>query len=134
MAIETNSALAVDEDGEKILKAGTVYPSNDASALGIVLKDVILGEKLYNKLFHRKDKAPSFETEDPVEWVESKINSFSEPIDNLGAVDVEEWNQIDNLGFVDVDVEEWNQNTHNIFQNLSEEKRLEILKLFATKD
>lgn len=42
MAIETNSALAVDEDGEKILKAGTVYPSNDASALGIVLKDVIL--------------------------------------------------------------------------------------------
>ena len=99
-----------------------------------ILKDVILGEKIYNKLFHRKDKALFFETEDPVEWVESKINSFSEPIDNLGAVDVEEWNQIDNLGFVDVDVEEWNQNIHNIFQNLSEEKRLEILKLFATKD
>lgn len=42
MSIETNSALAVDEDGEKILKAGTVYPSNDKAALGIVLKDVIL--------------------------------------------------------------------------------------------
>lgn len=42
MAIETNSALAVDEDGEKILKAGTVYPSNDKAALGIVLKDVVL--------------------------------------------------------------------------------------------
>ena len=74
-----------------------------------ILKDVILGEKIYNKLFHRKDKAPFFETEDPVEWVEPKINPLSEPIDNLGAVDVEEWNQ----------------NTHNIFQNLSEEKRVE---------
>lgn len=42
MSIETNSALAVDEDGEKILKAGTVYPSNDKAALGIVLKDVVL--------------------------------------------------------------------------------------------
>ena len=97
-----------------------------------ILKDVILGEKIYNKLFHRKDKTPFFETTDPVEWVELKINTFSEPIDNLGVVDVEEWNQIDNLE--DVDVEEWNQHTHNIFQNLSEEKRLEILKLFATKD
>ena len=83
-----------------------------------ILKDVILGEKIYNKLFHRKDKAPFFETEYPVEWVEPKINSFSEPIDNLGVADVEEWNQ----------------NKHNIFQNLSEERRLEILKLFATKD
>ena len=83
-----------------------------------ILKDVILGEKIYNKLFHRKDKTPFFETTDPVKWVEPKINTFPEPIDNLGAVDVEEWNQ----------------NKHNIFQNLSEERRLEILKLFATKD
>ena len=121
-----------------------------------ILKDVILGEKLYNKLFHRKDKAPFFETIDTVwgeptepidnwvvddvkEWVEPEINSFSEPIDNWGVVDAEEWNQnnsfsepIDNWGVVDT--EEWNQNEHNIFQNLSEEKRLAILKLFATKD
>ena len=76
------------------------------------------GEKIYNKLFHRKDKAPFFETTDPIECVEPEINSFSEPIDNWGVVDAEEWNQ----------------NEHNIFQNLSEEKRLEILKLFATKD
>ena len=104
-----------------------------------ILKDVILGEKIYNKLFHRKDKTPFFETTDPIECVEPKINSFSEPIDNWGVVDAEEWNQnnsfsepIDNWGVVDT--EEWNQNEHNIFQNLSEEKRLEILKLFATKD
>ncbi len=83
-----------------------------------ILKDVILGEKLYNKLFHRKDKAPSFETEDILEWDEPKINSFSEPIDNFGVADVEEWNQ----------------NKYNIFQNLSEERKLEILKLFETKD
>ena len=83
-----------------------------------ILKDVILGEKIYNKLFHRKDKALFFETTDPIECVEPKINSFSEPIDNWGVVDAEEWNQ----------------NEHNIFQNLSEEKKLEILKLFATKD
>jgi hypothetical protein len=56
--------------------------------------------------------------DDVEEWVEPEINSFSEPIDNWGVVDAEEWNQ----------------NEHNIFQNLSEEKRLEILKLFATKD
>ena len=68
--------------------------------------------------FIEKIKHLFFETEDPVEWVEPKINPLSEPIDNLGVADVEEWNQ----------------NTHNIFQNLSEEKRVEILKLFATKD
>ena len=100
-----------------------------------ILKDVILGEKIYYKLFHRKDKAPFFETIDTV-WVEP-----TEPIDNWVVDDVEEWVEpeinyfsepIDNWGVVDT--EEWNQNEHNIFQNLSEEKRLEILKLFATKD
>ena len=115
-----------------------------------ILKDVILGEKIYNKLFHRKDKAPFFETIDTVwveptepidnwvvddveEWVEPEINSFSEPIDNWGVTNVEGWDQLNSLS-EPIDVEEWNQNNHNIFQNLSEEKRLEILKLFATKD
>ena len=100
-----------------------------------ILKDVILGEKLYNKLFHRKDKELFFETDTPVEWVESKINTFSEPIDNLGVVDadVEEvWNK---QKFSDpIDVEEWNQNMYNVFQNLNEEEKMRILKLFETKD
>ena len=82
-----------------------------------ILKDVILGEKIYNRLFHRKDKVPFFETADPVECVEPKINPFSEPIVNWGVVDVEEWFEpkinpfsepIVNWGVVDV--EEWNQN------------------------
>ena len=97
-----------------------------------ILKDVILGEKIYNKLFHRKDKEPLFETTDPIEFVEPKISSFSEPIDNWGVAN-EEWNQNNSLS-EPIDIEEWNQNKHNIFQNLSEERRLEILKLFETKD
>lgn len=31
---------AVTENGRKIIKAGTIYPSNDASAKGIVFQDV----------------------------------------------------------------------------------------------
>lgn len=31
---------ATDVDGRKIVKAGTIYPSNDAKALGVVLNDV----------------------------------------------------------------------------------------------
>lgn len=33
-------AKGVDVDGRKIIKAGTIYPSNDSSAKGIVLEDV----------------------------------------------------------------------------------------------
>lgn len=34
-----NSALAVDVDGRKIIKAGTFYPSNDSKAVGVVFND-----------------------------------------------------------------------------------------------
>ena len=34
-----DDAAAVTEDGRKIVKAGTLYPSNDASAIGIVWAD-----------------------------------------------------------------------------------------------
>lgn len=37
---EGTKAMAVDEDGRKIIKAGTVFPTNDASAIGIVFEDV----------------------------------------------------------------------------------------------
>lgn len=34
-----NSALAVDVDGRKVIKAGTFYPSNDSKAVGVVFND-----------------------------------------------------------------------------------------------
>lgn len=37
---EKDSALAVVEDGRKIIKAGTVFPSNDENAKGLVFQDV----------------------------------------------------------------------------------------------
>lgn len=37
--IEKGSALAVEEDGRKIVKAGTIYPANTASAQGVILND-----------------------------------------------------------------------------------------------
>lgn len=33
-------ALSVDVDGKKIIKAGTIFPANDATAKGIVLSDL----------------------------------------------------------------------------------------------
>lgn len=33
-------AMATDEDGYKIIKAGTVFPANDGTAEGIVFEDV----------------------------------------------------------------------------------------------
>lgn len=35
-----DDAAAATEDGKKIVKAGTIYPTNDASAVGVVLYDV----------------------------------------------------------------------------------------------
>lgn len=36
----TTNAAVVTENGRKIIKAGTVYPSNDASAQGIIFQDI----------------------------------------------------------------------------------------------
>jgi len=35
----TNPGIAVLEDGRYIVKAGTIYPANDATAIGVVLND-----------------------------------------------------------------------------------------------
>lgn len=35
-----NDAAATTSDGRKIIKAGTIYPANGASAIGIVFNDV----------------------------------------------------------------------------------------------
>ena len=35
-----NDAAAATVDGRKIIKAGTIYPANDANALGVVFSDV----------------------------------------------------------------------------------------------
>ena len=37
--LEKDSALAVTEEGKKIVKAGTIFPANDATAIGVVLND-----------------------------------------------------------------------------------------------
>lgn len=34
-----DSGVSIEEDGRWIVKAGTIYPSNDANAVGIVLQD-----------------------------------------------------------------------------------------------
>lgn len=35
-----DSALAVEEGGRKIIKAGTIFPANDATAQGVVFSDL----------------------------------------------------------------------------------------------
>ena len=37
---KTSSPLITTENGRKIIKAGTVYPSNDVSAQGIIFQDI----------------------------------------------------------------------------------------------
>lgn len=39
-----DSSLAVTENGRKIIKAGTIYPANDATAVGIVFNDLDVTE------------------------------------------------------------------------------------------
>ncbi len=36
----SNSGLSADDEGKIIIEGGTVYPSNDANAVGIVFEDV----------------------------------------------------------------------------------------------
>lgn len=33
-------AAAITEDGRKVVKAGTIYPANDATAIGVVFNDM----------------------------------------------------------------------------------------------
>lgn len=37
--LEKDSALAVTVEGRKVVKAGTLYPANDATAIGVILND-----------------------------------------------------------------------------------------------
>jgi len=43
-----NTTLAVTEEGKKVLKAGTIYPANDATAKGVVLADLVLEDDFGN--------------------------------------------------------------------------------------
>lgn len=59
-----NDAAATTVEGRKIIKAGTVYPTNDASAVGMVLYDVDVTEgdadgALLLHGFVKKDKLPA---------------------------------------------------------------------------
>ena len=58
-----NDEAATEVDGRKIVKAGTVYPKNDATAVGMVLYDVDVTEgdadgALLLHGFVKKDKLP----------------------------------------------------------------------------
>ena len=58
-----DTTLAVTENGRKIVKAGTVYPANDATATGIVFTDLDVtdGEKQGAIITHgyiKKSKMP----------------------------------------------------------------------------
>ena len=58
-----NDAAAATVEGRKIIKAGTVYPKNDATAIGMVLYDVDVTEgdadgALLVHGFVDKDKLP----------------------------------------------------------------------------
>lgn len=61
---DKQSGLATVEDGRYIVKAGTIYPSNDASATGVVLNDydVTDGEVAMAVVVHgfvQKSKLPA---------------------------------------------------------------------------
>ena len=52
--LEQNSGLAVEEDGRKIVKAGTIYPANDETAIGVILNDydVTDGDQMASIVIH----------------------------------------------------------------------------------
>lgn len=43
-----DTELAVTENGKKVLKAGTIYPANGATAVGVVLADLVLEDDFGN--------------------------------------------------------------------------------------
>lgn len=52
--LEKDSALAVTVEGRKIVKAGTIFPANDATAIGVILNDhdVTDGDKMAAVVIH----------------------------------------------------------------------------------
>ena len=53
-AISGSAGLAVLQDGRYVVKAGTVYPKNDATAVGIILNDydVTDGDQMMSVVIH----------------------------------------------------------------------------------
>lgn len=46
--VDNTSALVTTVDGRKVVKAGTIYPANDATARGVVLRDVDVTDSAQN--------------------------------------------------------------------------------------
>lgn len=62
--LEKGSSLAVTEEGRKIVKAGTIFPANDATAIGVILNDydVTDGDQAAAVVIHgfiQKSKLPA---------------------------------------------------------------------------
>ena len=53
-AIQGSTGLAVEEGGRYVVKAGTFYPANDATAIGVVLNDydVTDGDQMMAVVIH----------------------------------------------------------------------------------
>ena len=43
---KADNAQVVTENGRKVLKAGTIYPSNDTNAVGIIYQDVDVTDEI----------------------------------------------------------------------------------------
>lgn len=52
--LEKDSTLATTVEGRKVVKAGTLFPANDATAIGVVLNDydVTDGDKMAAVVIH----------------------------------------------------------------------------------
>lgn len=62
-SIPQDSELAVTEDGRKIVKAGTIFPANDATAIGVIMNDydITYGDAVVAVIIHgfiRTEKLP----------------------------------------------------------------------------
>lgn len=61
---DTDSGLAIKENGRWVVKAGSIYPSNDENAIGVVLQDydVTDGDKNIAVVVHGFIKLSNMET------------------------------------------------------------------------
>ena len=67
--IKKDSTLAKDIEGHKIIKAGTIYPSNTDSAIGVIMNDydITYGDAVVAVIIHgfiRTDKLPEIPKEE----------------------------------------------------------------------
>lgn len=75
-AVEGSVGLAVLQDGRYVVKAGTIYPKNDATAVGVVLNDydVTDGDQMMAVVVHGFIKAAAL----PVQPAEAAATAMKQ--------------------------------------------------------